>query len=61
VHYFTFISESLVTCIEGGSVRVMVFNVTFSYIVIVSLIGGGNRCTRRKPPTCCKSLTNQLY
>jgi len=24
----------------------------------VSFIGGGNRSTRRKPPTCCKSLTN---
>ena len=24
----------------------------------VSFIVGGNRCTRRKPPTCCKSLTN---
>jgi len=40
----------------------MVFNATFnsyfSYIVAVSFIGGGNRSTRRKPPTCCKSLTN---
>ena len=27
----------------------------FSYIVAVSLIGGGNRSTRRKPPTCRKS------
>jgi hypothetical protein len=25
----------------------------FSYIVAVSFIGGGNRSTRRKPPTCC--------
>jgi hypothetical protein len=24
----------------------------------VSFIGGGNRSTRRKPPTCRKSLTN---
>jgi hypothetical protein len=30
----------------------------FSYIVAVSFIGGGNRSTRRKPPTCRKSLTN---
>ena len=39
-------------------VRVMVFNDTFnniSVIVAVSFIGGGNRSTRRKPPTCCKS------
>ena len=24
-------------------------------------IGGGNRSTRRKPPTCCKSVTDKLY
>ena len=30
----------------------------FSYIVEVSFIGGGNKSTRRKPLTCCKSLTN---
>ena len=30
----------------------------FSYIVAVSFIGGENLSTRRKPPTCCKSLTN---
>ena len=30
----------------------------FSYIVAISFIGGGNRRTRRKPPTSCKSLTN---
>ena len=28
------------------------------YIVAVSFIGGGNRNTQRKPPTCHKSLTN---
>jgi hypothetical protein len=43
--------------------RVMVFNATFnnifSYIVVVSFIGGGNRSTWRKPPTCHKSLTNR--
>jgi hypothetical protein len=26
------------------------------YIVAVNFIGGGNRRTQRKPPTCCKSL-----
>jgi len=26
--------------------------------VVVSFIGGGNRSTQRKPPTCRKSLTN---
>jgi len=30
----------------------------FHYIVAVTFIGGGNRSTRRKPPTCRKSLTN---
>jgi len=30
----------------------------FSYIMVVSSIGGGNRTTRRKPLTCCKSMTN---
>ena len=36
----------------------MVFNATFSYIVAVSFIGGGNWCTLRKPMFCRKSLTN---
>jgi hypothetical protein len=41
----------------------MVFNGTFnniyiSYIMAVSFIDGGNRRTRRKSPTCRKSLTN---
>jgi len=41
----------------------MVFNATFNniaatYIVAVSFIGGGNRSTQRKPPTCCKPQTN---
>ena len=30
----------------------------FSYIVAVSFISEGNQRTRRKPPTCRKSLTN---
>jgi hypothetical protein len=34
------------------------FQQYFSYIVAVTFIGGGNRSTRRKPPTCRKSLTN---
>jgi len=33
------------------------FQQYFSYIVAVSFIGDGNRSTRRKPPTCRKSLT----
>jgi hypothetical protein len=40
----------------------MVFNATFNNISVISwwsvLFGRGNRSTRRKPPTCHKSLTN---
>ena len=32
--------------------------ISYNYIVEVSFIGGGNRSTQRKPPTCYKSLTN---
>jgi hypothetical protein len=34
------------------------FQQYISYIMAVSFIGGGNWSTRRKPPTCRKSLTN---
>jgi len=39
----------------------MVFNATLnniSVIVAFRFIGGGNRFTPRKPPTCSKLLTN---
>ena len=36
----------------------IVFEQYFTYIVVVSFIGGGNRSTLRKLPTCRKSLTN---
>ena len=36
--------------------RVMVFNATLNNIVAVSFIGEGNWGTRRKLPTCRKSL-----
>jgi hypothetical protein len=36
------------------------FQQYFSYIVAISFIGGGNRMTRTKPPTCRKSLTNLI-
>jgi len=42
-------------------VSVMVFNATFNNISVISwlsFIGGGNWSTRRKQPTCRKSLTN---
>jgi hypothetical protein len=37
----------------------MVFNATFNNISVISFsfIGGGNRRTWKKPPTCHKSLT----
>jgi hypothetical protein len=41
----------------------MVFNASFNNISVIlwrSVIGGGNRSTERKPPTCHKSLT-KLY
>jgi hypothetical protein len=34
------------------------FQQYFSYSMAGSFISGGNRSTRRKPPTCNKSLTN---
>ena len=37
------------------------FQQYFSYIVAVGFIGGVNRRTRRKPPTCRKSLTNVVH
>jgi len=41
-----------------GLVYLTHFQQYFSYIVAVSFIGAGNRRTRRRPPTCRKSLTN---
>ena len=49
-------SNMLCVCLFDGIKRH--FQQYFSYIVAVSFIGGGNRRTRRKPPTCRKSLTN---
>jgi len=43
-------------------IRIMVSNATYTNILVIyladSFIGGGNRSTRRKPPTCRKSLAN---
>ena len=36
------------------------FQKYFSYIVAVSFITGGNQSTRRKQPTCHKTLTNLI-
>ena len=46
----------LIVCLCYGLQRH--FQQYFSYIVTVSFIGGGNRRTRRKPPTSRKSLTD---
>ena len=35
---------------DSWRVRVMLSNATFSYVVAVSFIGGGNGSARRKPP-----------
>ena len=36
------------------------FQQYFSYTMAVSFISGGKWSTRRKPPTCCTSLTNLI-
>ena len=36
------------------------FQQYFGYIMAASFIGGGNQSTKRKSPTCCKSLINYL-
>ena len=41
-----------------GLCCLMPLSTNFSYIVAVSFISGEDRSTRRKPPTCRKSLTN---
>jgi len=45
-----------------GWFMIMGFNATFNNISIISwwsfLLGGGNRSTRRKLPTCHRSLAN---
>ena len=40
--------------------RLRNFQQYFSYNVEVSVIFGDNSCTRRKPQTCRKSLTNGI-
>jgi hypothetical protein len=52
-----FIIQKLNKCILGWMVWFM-FQQYFSYIVVVSFIGGGNWNARRKLLTCRKSLTN---
>jgi hypothetical protein len=50
--------ECLFVCLFDGVWRY--FQQYFNYIVEVSFIAGGNRRTRRKPPTCRKSLTYEV-
>jgi len=53
VVYDAIIMNKVLFCLFYGASRH--FQQYVSYIVAVNFIGGGNR---RKPPTCCKSLTN---
>jgi hypothetical protein len=60
--FVTNITEIPIKNIYNTFIEVMVFNVTFNNISVISWrscsdIGGGNRSTRRKPLTCRKSLT----
>jgi hypothetical protein len=48
--YLDYIILNLFYCwLNNIWVRVMMLSATFSYIVAVSFIAGGNRCTRRNP------------
>ena len=52
-----------ISLIVTGLVLVSVFghlHKYFSYIVVVSFIGGGTWSTWRRPPTCHKSLTDLI-
>ena len=58
-----FINLIVMVQIEINRVRVIVVNATFNNISVISwpsVIGGGNRSTWRKLPTCRKSLTNVI-
>jgi hypothetical protein len=46
---------SMNVCLFGGAYRPLS---TIFQLYRAGIIGGGNRRTRRKPPTCRKSLTN---
>jgi hypothetical protein len=59
-HFQTFIVFCLIWCLLCTTSWHRHFQQYFSYIVAVSFIGGGYRSTRRKPPTCRKSLTNVI-
>ena len=52
-----FVDQSELLNLNSLGEGVIVFNATFNNMM-VSFIGGRNRSTQRKPPTCHKSLTN---
>ena len=62
--FYQVIGENILTMFMNTVIKKRGYSVQrhfqqyFSYIVVVNFIGGGNRNTRRKPPTCRKSLTN---
>jgi hypothetical protein len=62
--FFQVIGEKILTMFINTVIKERGYSVQrhfqqyFSKIVVISFIAGGNRSTRRKPPTCRKSLTN---
>ena len=56
VFFITYVSEMMVYGVWQHFQQYF----SYMYIVVVSFIDGGNQSTRRKPPTCRKSLTNLI-
>jgi hypothetical protein len=55
------VSEKIIAWIQHGFYGLwyfMPFSIIFLLYHVVSFTDGGNRSTRRKPPTCHKSQTN---
>ena len=55
--FMTWMREHLFYCLFVWWCLMLLSTIYFSYVVAVSFIGGGNRRTWRKPPTCHKPLT----
>jgi hypothetical protein len=61
LHVFNAVLSDMISAYDSMVVWFMVLKVTqqyLRYIVAISFIDEENRTTRRKPPTCRKSLTN---
>ena len=68
VHLLTKAAHACRICSENYIVHAymqlwcfMPLSAMFQLIVAISFIGGGNRSTRKKPPTFHKSLTNFIH